>query len=352
MLEKRQKVLLIKLSSLGDVILNIPLANALKDAGYEVTWLVSEKGIQVVKNNPCVDKTILVPIKVWKQRGFSFENFKEYLTILKQIRAEKFDIAIDAQMMFKSLYWLLFCGAKRRIISKDGRELSILGGNEWVDKISYSPNSHIIFNYLRYAQHLGIPSEKIKISLPARTKEQIQKIDKIFEGLDKSKQTVVIAPATTWVNKHWNKDNWKTVVDNIGEKYNLIFTGGANDSELINYISGGKYLNLAGQTDIMELIELFSRVDLVISPDSGSTHLAWASENPAVITIFTCTPKEVLAPLGNPEKYIALGGEGLPCQPCFKHKCKLLKNSNKCTFSPTPNDVLSAIEKCLKFMGT
>ena len=77
--EKKQKLLLIKLSSLGDVIFNIPLANALKNAGYEITWLVSEKGIQVVENNPCVDKTILVPIKKWKSRGFCLENFKEYL---------------------------------------------------------------------------------------------------------------------------------------------------------------------------------------------------------------------------------------------------------------------------------
>ena len=61
-MEEKKKLLLIKLSSLGDVIFNIPLANALKDAGYEVTWMVSEKGIQVVENNPCVDHTILVPV--------------------------------------------------------------------------------------------------------------------------------------------------------------------------------------------------------------------------------------------------------------------------------------------------
>ena len=145
----KKKLLLIKLSSLGDVIFNVPLANALKDAGYEITWLVSEKGIQIVENNPCVDKAILVPMKQWKKRGFSLTSFKEYLAILKQLRAEKFDVAIDSQMMLKSLYWLLFCGAKRRIISKEGRELSVLGGNEWIDDISYSPNSPIVLNYLR-----------------------------------------------------------------------------------------------------------------------------------------------------------------------------------------------------------
>lgn len=338
--ETKQKVLLIKLSSLGDVIFNIPLANALKDAGYEVTWLVSEKGIQVVENNPCVDKTILVPLKKWKQRGFSIENFKEYLAILKQLRAEKYDIAIDAQMMLKSMYWMLFCGAKRRIISKEGRELSLLGGNEWIDNISYKPDSPIVLNYLRYANHLGIKPDNIKVSLPARTEEQIEKVNDLLSGLDTTKPLVAIAPATTWVNKHWDKDNWKMVVNSLSETCNIVFTGGPSDNELIEYISDGKHLNLAGKTDILELIEVFSRANLVMAPDSGSAHLAWATGKPSVITIFTCTPKDVLKPFGSENKYVALGGCGLPCQPCFKRKCHLRKNINACTNFPNPKDVI------------
>lgn len=295
---RKKKLLLIKLSSLGDVIFNVPLANALKDAGYEVTWLVSEKGYQVVKDNPCVDNVILAPVVKWKKRGFSLESFREYFTIIRQIRDEKFDIAIDSQMMLKSLYWMLFCGAKRRIISKEAREMAILGGNEWIDDISYAPDSPIVLNYLKYAQYLGVNPEEIKVSLPERTVEQKQRVDELLAGLDKSKPLVVIAPATTWGNKHWNRDNWKTVVEKISHKCNLVFTGGPNDNELIEYISGGKFLNLAGKTDIMELMEVFSRAALVMAPDSGSAHLAWASRNPAVITIFTCTPKDVLAPYG------------------------------------------------------
>lgn len=340
---KKPKVLLIKLSSLGDVIFNIPLANALKDAGYEVTWLVSEKGIQVVENNPCVDKAILAPVGRWKKRGFCIENFKEYLAILKQIRNEKFDIAIDSQMMLKSLYWMLFCGAKRRIISKEAREMAFLGCNEWIDNISYAPDSPIVLNYLRYANYLGIKPESIKVSLPARSDKQIEKVNELLSGLDKSKPLVVIAPATTWVNKHWNRDNWKIVVDNLASSCNLVFTGGPNDNELIEYISGGKFLNLAGKTDIMELMEVFSRANLVMAPDSGSAHLAWATGNPAVVTIFTCTPKEVLAPFGASDKYVAMGGCGLPCQPCFKRKCKLHKNPNACTNFPNPKDVVDVV---------
>ena len=119
---EKKKALLIKLSSLGDVVFNIPLANALKDAGYEVTWLVSERGIQVVENNPCVDKVVLAPVQKWRKRGLKFENFKEYFALIKQLRDEKFDVAIDSQMILKSMVWTMFCGAKRIIIAKDARE--------------------------------------------------------------------------------------------------------------------------------------------------------------------------------------------------------------------------------------
>ena len=341
--QKKKKVLLIKLSSLGDVIFNIPLANALKDAGYEVTWLVSEKGIQVVENNPCVDKAILAPVVKWKKRGPSLESFREYLEILKQIRAEKFDIAIDSQMMLKSLYWMLFCGAKRRIISKEAREFAILGGNEWIDDISYAPDSPIVLNYLRYANHLGINPEQIRVTLPKRSEEQIKHVDELLADIDNKKPLVVIAPATTWKNKHWDKDNWKIVVDNISANCNIVFTGGPNDSELLDYISGGKHISLAGKTDIMELMEVFSRANVVLAPDSGSAHLAWATGKPAVVAIFTCTPKEVLGPYGDKSKYISLGGAGLPCQPCFKRKCRLHKNINACTKFPNPKDVVDVV---------
>lgn len=65
-----KKIMLVRLSSLGDVIFNIPLANVLQRNGFEVTWLVSEKGIDVVKNNPAVKNAILIPLQRWKKTDF------------------------------------------------------------------------------------------------------------------------------------------------------------------------------------------------------------------------------------------------------------------------------------------
>ena len=339
----KEKILLIKLSSMGDVIFCVPLANALKNWGYEVHWLVGEKGFDVVNNNPCADKAILVPVQKWRKNRFSADTFKEMFEILKQIRAEKYDIAIDAQMMFKSILWFLFSGAKRRITSRNAKELSNLCGTEWVEDVSYKPDCPIVLNYLKYAQHLGIPLDKAGVSLPRRSEEQIAKVNELLKELDPKKPIVVIAPATTWDYKHWSVDNWKKVAANLADRCNLVFTDGTSKGELIDTIRDGKGFNLAGKTNVLELLELFSRADVVISPDSGSANLAWLTGKPAVVTLFTCTPREILAPLGNPKKYIALGGEGLPCQPCFKRKCKLKKNKGACTNFPNPRDVIEVV---------
>ncbi len=335
-----KKALLIKLSSLGDVIHTIPLANSLKSAGYEITWLVSEKGIQVLEGNPCVDKVVLVPIKQWKKRGFSFKSFKEYLSILKTLRNEHFDLAIDAQMMFKTLYWMLFCGAKRRIISKQTQEFAFLGANEIIPDTIKDLKYPVVRNYLKYADYLGIDTSEIKITLPESSQEIKDKIDKLLADI--KKPMVVISPATTWDPKHWDKDNWIEVINGIEDKCSIVFTGGPNDKDLISYIGNNKFLDLSGKTNIIELAEIFSRADIVISPDSGSTHLAWATQKPHIITIFTCTPIEHYAPPG--DNCSALIGN-LPCQPCYRRKCKL--KTNACTKLPKPKDIINIVNKVL-----
>ncbi len=337
-----KKALLIRLSSLGDVIFTTPLANCLADNGYEVTMLTSEKGADFVVNNPALTKSIVVPLAKWK-KGNALSNFKEYLSILKQIRAEKYDVAIDCQRMFKSFYWMVFSGAKRRLICRDTKEFSFLGANEIIPAIQPNWERHSVHNYLQFAKHLGLDCDKVKFSLPPSTPETIAKVDELLTGIERSKPIVVIAPATTWKPKHWNPNNWKELVEKLKKDYTLIFTGMECDKELISQIGGDEHLNLAGKTNIKDLIELFSRVDLVLAPDSGSCHLARAVSKPAVIGIFTCTPPGLFAPFGDDKKYFGVIGD-LKCQPCLKKKCPIEgENGNRCIDYPAPCDIMEIV---------
>ena len=335
--DNKQKVLIIRLSAMGDVIFTIPLANVLKDNGYNVTWLVSEKGYQLVKNNPCVDKVILAPIEKWKKSHTPFKNFLEYISILKQIRNEKYDIALDIQLILKSLLWTLFCGAKRRIVAKNARELSILGGNEIIPATRVGNNPHAVKSYLKYAEYLGLNTDNIRVSLPQTSKETKEKISELLQPIE-NKPFILVAPATTWTTKHWNKDNWKTLIPKLSEKYTLVFTGTEKDKELISYISEDKYLNLAGKTNLEELQELLSRAELVISMDSGTTHLAWATQKPKIVSIFCSTPETLYAPIG--DKYISVSAKE-HCSPCQRKRCP------KGTNYPTIDEVYNAIETLL-----
>ncbi len=349
-----KKVLIIRLTSLGDVIFTIPLAFELKENyDAQIGWLVAEKGLEVVKNNPCVDKCHFVPLKEWKKHPFALKTFLEFIKIVKELRAEKYDIALDCQQMFKNLFLFWFCGAKRRITFKDARELSILGGNEFVTpRANFRDNNyHIVERNLDFARYLGLQPSSIKFSLPDTSPEVKNKVDELIMNLDESKPIVVISPATTWENKHWAEQNWAEVIDGIFDSCNLVFTGTAADVSLIESILAKtkeniSYTNLAGKTNVEELRELFSRSAIVISPDSGSAHLAWASSKPAVIAIFTCTPRKRFGPYGNDEKYFSVSSN-LPCQPCFKRKCNLKSSKNICTVAPKSDEIINIVNKFL-----
>ncbi len=335
-----KKILLVRLSALGDVIFNIPLSNLLKKNGATVHFLTSEKGFDLINNNPCADRVIFAPIEKWKKEKNKIKNFLEYLKIIEQIRKEKYDIVLDTQMILKSFIWTFFSGGKRRIISKSAREGSILGGNEFIEPIFQDFKTHAISNYYKFAQHLNLDTKEIIKTLPSIKTETQNKVRGLLSCADKNKLNLMIAPATTWDNKHWNKDHWRCVIESIDKNlYNLIFIGTKKDNDLIKYIGGDNYINLCGKTNLLELIEVMKNADILISLDSGSTHLGWLCGRAKIISIFTSTPKERYAPKG--QEHIALTG-GI-CPPCHKKKCP--KKTNLCTNYPTPDEVLSALDK-------
>lgn len=349
---KMAKVLIVRLTSLGDVIFTIPLACSLSENDNQVGWLVAEKGLEVVKNNPCVHKYHFVPLQRWKKNPFSLKTFKEFLSLIKELRKENYDIAIDCQQMFKSLLLFAFCGARRRISVRGAREFSFLGANEFVEpKASFRDfNYHIVERNLDFARYLGICPEKIKFALPETSQETKNKINDLLNDIQDEKPIMVISPATTWQNKHWAERNWAEVVDAFSERCNVLFTGTKSDKELIANIlketsSNPTYIDLTGKTNVEELREVFSRAKIVIAPDSGSAHLAWATSIPAVIAVFTSTPPKRFGPYGE-DKYFSVSSD-MQCQPCFKKKCKNLSDFEICRKAPDAEEIINIVNSLL-----
>ena len=357
---KSQKFLIIKQSSLGDIVHSLPVLSAIKEMNPEnfTGFVVGDKFAQIVKNHPLIDELYIIPRQQMKQDKFKIKTFFKYLQVIHQIRKQKYDIALDLQGILKSGIILGFSGAKRRITKKLAREMSYIFANEKIPAEYYKKeHTQSVLNHLRTLEYAtGFSSSKIECVLPKASDFVRQKIKKNISTLDKEKKTICLAVATTWPNKHWREEYWAEVIDYLYLKYNIIFTGGKNDNSLVerildktenfaNGINREKILNLCGKTTIDELVEVFRHCDVVVSPDSGSAHVAWGTGKPVVIVIFCATPSFLYRPYG--ERHFAFP-EKSNCLTCHKRDCPKTEDRYACCSFVKPHEIIEAIEKSVK----
>lgn len=339
----KPKILIIRRSALGDTIHTLPLAKSLREKfpNAQIDWIVEDKAEKFITNNPLLDKVYVIH----KKTG----GFAEFKQIIKQIRAQKYDIAIDTQQLLKSGVILGLSGAKRKITLSDGREFSWIFANEIIktNRKQFDINYHVVKRNLEIAKYLGADEEKIEFTLPNTSENDKNKAKDLLNKIDPNLKSVIISPETTWDNKHWTVDGWRKVIEKLLGKVNLVYTGTSDENGLSGKILQGfdGIINLSGKTNLFELEEVFKLADLVISVDSGSAHVAWATGVPAIITLFFATSSKRTAPFG--EKYFSIQAE-TPCSPCMKRKCKN-KIINECVPTISPEKVISTVNEILKF---
>lgn len=347
------KILILRLSALGDTIHTIPLACAIKKEypNAKIGWVVEDKAQQFVKNNSVVDKTFVLPKKKWKKRGLSFKNILEFMAIVRRIKKENYDIVIDTQQLLKSSIIMPFLGIGRKLTHTDGREFSWLFANEFIKsrRKQFDITYHVVNRNLEFAQYLGVKDLSVNFKLPASTGATVRKVNHLTNGLDRTRKTIVLAPATTWANKHWDKSNWSELILAFQDEYNIILTGSNQDKPVIAGILAGvdnfKGFDFTGETNLLELAELYRRVHLVIAPDSGSAHIAWATGVPHVVAIFCATSPSRTAPFGY--KYFSFGAN-IPCAPCMKRKCTNKKMPLECTNVINFTNIVNTVKKILQ----
>ncbi len=350
---KKLRILIIRLSAIGDTIHTLPLAYALRQKypNAKIDWIVEDKAAQFVENNPLINEVFVVPKKEWKKRGCSFHNYAEFNRLMGKLQKNRYDIAIDTQQLLKSGLILAFCGAKRKITLSGGREFSGIFANEVIKSKHklFDKDYHVVNRNLEIAECLGCEAPEIKFELPEPSEETTKKADSLLKNLKKMKKTITIAPATTWQTKYWDNSGWASIINEYQEKANIIVTGTEEDKNLVTEIlelsNSGNVINLTGKTNLSELAEVFRRSDMVISPDSGSAQIAWATQKPYVISIFTATSKNRTAPFG--ENAFSFSPE-IKCYPCHKKKCKS-RNFEFCKKSIDYYEIIKIIDKVFHY---
>ena len=324
------KILIVKLSSLGDVIQTLPVLIPLKKffSNPHITWLIEEETADLLKEHPLVDQVIVFPKSRWIKRGKYFKNWfswlKEGAKFIKEVRAVNYDLIIDFQGLFKSGILVMLAKGEKKVGFFPSREKAHIFLTE---KIFFPhPPLHAIERYLFLVESLcGKKSTEPEFFIPIRQRHRNRVLKFFHENhIELDKPVVLLHPGTRWETKQWEEGRWAKLGDWLQTRNGaqVIFTGSKNDFFLINRIANKmKFpgINTAGRWNLNELAFLQKLSDLIIIPDSGPMHLAVAMGTP-VIALFGPTEPKLTGPYGKQHQVII---SSTKCRPCFKRKCDL-----------------------------
>lgn len=338
------KILLIKLSAIGDVVQTLPALEAIKTLypDSEITWVVEDAAAGILEGHPAIDKLLISRRKSWLRQIKSPATFRLGLDgsrrFVRDLRSIEFDIAIDFQGLLKSAVIIGLARAARKIGFNGTRELSYLFLNERLP--AYDLEKHALERYLDVARHLGAAHPATTCTLPIQN--EITDIrGKVRQIRQEGGRLVVINPVARWKTKLWPEKNFSELADRlIREKQAIVvFTGSPADQIVTRRIMAGmRYpaLDWCGKTSLKELAALATVCDLFITTDTGPMHLA-AAAGARVLALFGPTAPWRTGPYG--ASHIVLRS-GIRCSPCFQRACDKEK---ECMRGITVDEVLTRV---------
>ncbi len=273
------RILIVRLSAIGDVIHGLPVLCALRDQFSQaaLSWVVEERAAELLRGHQALDELIALP------RGW-LKSPKTVLRLRRRLRTLEPDVAIDLQGLTKSAAAAWLSGAKRRIGFGDenGRELS-----KWLNTERVTTTSrHVIDCYLELLRPLGIESPRVRFEIPESESEGIA-AEEMIRRAGCQDGFCVVNPGAGWPSKRWPPARYAAVAGHLGGTWNLptivVWAGRQAQAwaEQIVADSGG-HARLARPMSLRELAALSRRARLFLGSDTGPLHLAAAVGAPCV----------------------------------------------------------------------
>lgn len=342
-----KNILIIKLSSLGDVIHALPSLRTLRQLYPEahIAWIVEEKCKDLLYNNPDLNELIVVRIRHWR-RHWNLQSWRELKASVEKIRG-RFDLVIEMQGLIKTGV-IAFLTQAPRIIGfhkDDCRERP----NAWFthEKIPYMGKKvHVVDRYLAMIQALGAEtvSQDFPLVVPEAAEAHIEAYWKANPELS-AKPVVAIHHGVGFATKRWPMERFAQLGDRVVKElgFNVIFTWGPGEEEAVKQLSSQMKEKhwVSPKNTLHESIAMLKRMSLCIGCDTGPMHLSAAQGVPTV-SLFGPTNPVYSRPHGsNHEVVVKLQ----PCSFCHKHSCP---TQIECMTAITVDDVFTAVQKSVQ----
>lgn len=307
------RILIVRLSAIGDTIYTLPVLNALRDHFPQATlgWLVSEHCSGVLRGHRSLDHLISVdrrwlksPQRVWQVR--------------RQLRELSFDVTLDVQGLAKSAVPAWLAGTKRRIgfvrSDREGREFSTWFNNELVSV----EQPHVIDRNLALLRPLGIQEPNVRFDIP----EHPHEIEAVSQFLQKSGLNggyAVVNLGAAWASKRWPADRFAEVIRYLSSRQKIkcvLPWGNAQERQDALAVANdfpGQVVVLPERWSLTQLGSLFRRSQFFLGSDTGPLHLA-AAVGTHCIALFGSSVVSRHRPFGDSHlvlchHFVATGGE-------------------------------------------
>jgi ADP-heptose:LPS heptosyltransferase len=305
-MDEQPKILITRLSHIGDCVLTLPMVNRIKDRFPKsvISWAIEAPTQKLLAGHRAVDEFIVVP-KAWMKSPSAWRDLR------KQFKQRKFDIAIDPQGITKSamLGWL--SGAKTRIGIKGqwGRELSPWLNNRLVE----TRETHLVDRSLELLNAMTggrseIRERRFEFPLP----EDAIEFCETFQATQQLPSFAVINPGASWASKRWDNERFGSVGSWLFRHQGIrsvLTWAGSEEETMVNQIAAfdPDAFVIAPPTNLPQLAAFLCRAKMFIGCDTGPLHIAAAVGTPCVGLYGTTRPRDSGAwPHAQPTPHVAV----------------------------------------------
>jgi lipopolysaccharide heptosyltransferase I len=320
-----RRILIIKPSSLGDVVHALPVLAALRAAhpGAHIAWLVGLAFAPLLEGHPMIDEVIRFDRRRYGRMLQSPRIFGEFLRFAWGLRKRRFDLVIDLQGLFRSGFLAYVTGARRRIGFASAREFAPMFYSR---RVRYRDHdSHAVAKNVDVTRALGLQIETPEFPLGISDEERAAARQTLETAAQRplNKFTAII-PGARWQTKRWLPERIAGVIDRLHDDGYPpgVLLGAPGDRAFTDEIvasTKSQPIDLVGKTSLRELAAMLALTDMVICHDSGPMHIAAALNKP-IVALFGPTNPGRTGPYCDTARIVALP---LDCIPCYRRQCPL-----------------------------
>lgn len=280
--------MIVKLSSIGDIIHTLPAFSAIRRAlpQAEISWAVEQRSAEILRGNEFLKHLIEVDTRSLRGGKIIEEILVDAGRQIKNLRVSDFDIALDFQGLLKSAAIAKFAKAKRRTGFSKQNLREPASRFLLTDTIEVEKNIHVIRKNLTLAEKaLNISANGNDFEFPIFTDQSHRlEAEKVIEKAGEN--FALLNPAGGWATKLWHAEKFGTLADRLWEEMGLfsVITTAPNETELAEKVlsasQSGQILSV--QPSLKGFYELAKRAKIYVGGDTGPTHLAVAAGAPIV----------------------------------------------------------------------